>query len=92
MVRFGIKGRVKMISDNVKFSNFADFYSKRYLIRDVYSRMYTNDKIIYKYYVYSRRYLKERICDIIWEFLNACDDTELELYDTKLNRESMRYF
>lgn len=81
-----------MISDCIKFSNFADFYGKRYLVRDVYSHMYLNDKVIYKYYVYSRRYLKERVCDMIWEFLNACDETELEIYDMQLNRESMRYF
>lgn len=81
-----------MISENIKFSNFTDFYNKRYLIHDIYSHMYTNDRIVYKYYVYSRRYLKERVCDIIWEFLNACDDYELELYDMQLNRESMRYF
>ena len=81
-----------MISEHMKFSNFTDFYNKRYIIRDTYSHMYLNDRVIYKYYVYSRRYLKERVCDTIWEFLNACDGTELELYDMQLNRESMRYF
>lgn len=92
MVRFGIKGRVKMISDSIKFSNFADFYNKRYVIRETYSRMCLNNKVIYKWYVYSRRYLKERVCDMIWEFINSCDDYELEYYDMQLNRESMRYF
>ena len=92
MVLFGIKGRVKMISERIKFSNFTDFYNKRYLIRDTYLHMYSHDRVIYKYYLYSRRYLKERVCDMMWEFLNACDDTELELYDMQLNRESMRYF
>ena len=92
MVLFGIKGRVKMINENVKFVNFSDFYKNRYIIRGFYTNMSTNEKIIYKYYVYSRRYLRERICDIIWEFLNACDEIELESCDTLLNRESMRYF
>lgn len=81
-----------MIRDNVRFSNFSDFYNKRYLIKNEYENMVFNDKLIYKYYVYSRRYLKERVCDMIWEYLNSNDIEELEMCDMALNKENMRYF
>lgn len=81
-----------MIRDNVRFSNFSDFYNKRYLIKNEYENMVFNDRLVYKYYVYSRRYLKERVCDMIWEYLNSNDIEELEICDMVLNKENMRYF
>lgn len=81
-----------MISDNIRFSNFSDFYNKRYFIKNEYENMVFNDRLVYKYYVYSRRYLKERVCDMIWEYLNSSDIEELEMCDMALNKENMRYF
>lgn len=59
-----------MIKKELLFVGFKGFYHKRFFIRDEYNKLSDNDKRIYKYYIYSRIYLKENVCNIIWEFLN----------------------
>lgn len=81
---------MKMVYDTMKFLGYRSFYDNRYVIKELYERLSTSDKYLYKYYVYSRRYLKERSCNIIWEFLNATDD-ELEAIDSRLYDEWFRY-
>lgn len=83
---------VDMIKENLKFSNFSDFYIKRCFIKEKYNNLSTYDKTLYKYYVYSRRYLREKTCDAIWEYLNSRDEEELFVCETYLKKENMRYF
>lgn len=73
-----------MINDNVRISGFKDFYERRQIILGRYQRMNPNDKIIYKYYIYSRRFISERLCDAIWEYLNAASLEELSDASAKL--------
>lgn len=80
-----------MIRENMRFNGFSDFYDKRKVLFGIYSRLCDNDKLIYKYYVYSRRYLRERTCDAIWEFLNAIDFNELADAELRLSQEYARY-
>lgn len=79
-----------MVYDNMKFFGYRGFYDNRYKFKGLYEHLSMTDKYLYKYYVYSRRYLKERTCNIIWEFLNATDD-ELEAIDSRLYDEWFRY-
>ena len=82
---------MRMVYDNMKFMGYHGFYKERYKIRSAYQRLSSSGKYLYKYYVYSRRYLKERTCNIMWEFLNCADDFEMEVIDSKLYDEWFRY-
>ena len=80
-----------MIKESMCFANFNDFYSRKKIIRTLYNSSSLYDKGIYKYYIYSRRYLREKVCDIIWEYLNASDDTELMICASNLGKEYSKY-
>ena len=82
---------MEMVYDAMKFFGYHEFYNSRYSLKAQYEKLSFSDKYLYKYYVYSRRYLKERTCNIIWEFLNAADDVELEAVDLRLYDEWFRY-
>lgn len=75
----------------MKFFGYHDFYKQRSSLRYQYINLTTSDKYLYKYYVYSRRYLKERTCNMIWEYLNCADEFELECVENKLYEEWFRY-
>lgn len=59
-----------MIDSSMIFYNFQDFYENAKRIKFKYDRLCTDDKRIYKMYIYSNRMLKEKIADKIWEYLN----------------------
>ena len=80
-----------MIKASLRFDDFCDFYDRKNHIKEAYIKLSGNDKCIYKYYVYSRRIIKERICDIIWGFLNAEDTEELVIYSSQLRSERGKY-
>lgn len=82
-----------MIREVMKFSSFGDFYIKRECIRAMFVRLPREDKALYKYYLYSRRYIKERMCDIMWEYINKIDlETEESFYiDSVLEKEYDKY-
>ena len=71
-----------MIRENMRFIDFADFYSRKDTIAESYWDLGYYDKVVYKYYVYSRRHIRERLCDAIWEYLNA--ETIEELSDANM--------
>ena len=80
-----------MIEENMLFYDFDEFYVKRNVIRLQYNKMSNENKRIYRYYVYSRRLLKEKICDMIWIYLNAVDAEEFAIAVDKLHKEHARY-
>lgn len=80
-----------MIHDNMRFNGFPDFYSRKDIISSLYANLTINDRFIYKYYVYSRRYLRERTCDAIWEYINAATIEELMDATMHLDQEYARY-
>lgn len=80
-----------MVKENMCFVDFDDFYVRREIIRALYQRLSIYDKTVYKYYVYSRRLLREKICDIIWEYLNVPDGEDKVVCQTNLSREYHKY-
>lgn len=80
-----------MINDNMKFNGFPDFYNRKDIISGLYANLTIDEKVIYKYYVYSRRYLRERTCDAIWEYINAATIEELMDAEMHLYQEAGRY-
>lgn len=80
-----------MIQDNMRFNGFPDFYSRKDIISGLYANLKIDEKAIYKYYVYSRRYLRERTCDAIWEYINAATVEELMDAEMHLCQEYVRY-
>lgn len=85
------KGRNKMIKENMRFVNFCDFYDRRFFIRKLYLNLSSDNKQLYKYYVYSRRVLKDKVCDIIWEYLNVMDDEGFINQGELLDKERSKY-
>ena len=79
-----------MIKDNMYFISFNDFYIKKEIIRNNYRVLSNYNQRMYKYYVYSRRYMKNKICDMIWEFLNNEDIDEEKVLLVRLEKESNR--
>lgn len=77
-----------MIKDNMRISEFKDFYKRKDIISRQYLHLSPEDKLIYKWYIYSRRHIREKLCDAMWEYLNA--KTIDEFLDAK-NRLSQGY-
>ena len=65
-----------MVKENMKFIGYRDFYKKHSMLKEMYIQLSKDDKRIYKYYVYSRRQLRECTCDLIWRFLNDTDEID----------------
>ena len=80
-----------MINDNMRFNGFPDFYSRKDIISSMYANLTTKNRFLYKYYIYSRRYLRERTCDAIWEYINAATLEELMDATMHLDQEYARY-
>lgn len=66
-----------LMKENMYFNDFIEFYAKKKLIRVMFGRMMRDEREMYKYYIYSKRIFSVKICDMIWEYLNAIDDEEL---------------
>lgn len=80
-----------MVRHSMCFDGFCDFYQRRLYIRAMYSYLNRDEKEVYKFYVYSRRILREHVCDMIWGFINATDDDdELSKYCICLEAEYKR--
>ena len=80
-----------MIKDDISFVGYRGFYTRRDYIRTRYSNLSTNEKWIYKYYLYSKRHLKEYTCDLIWRFLNNEEDEEFLVTPEMLLKECSKY-
>ena len=74
----------------MSFSSFEDFYNRRDIIRNYFSTLSVCDKGTYKYYVYSRRYLKERLCDMMWMYIAGTEE-DVSYCKESLEREHCRY-
>lgn len=79
-----------MIKKELRFIGFRGFYNNCDYIKNEYFKMNDEDRRIFKYYVYSRRYLKECSCNLIWEFLND-DETEYAVEKDILKEECNKY-
>lgn len=80
-----------MIRNDVRFVGYLAFYKKKDIIKKRYSNFSREDKWIYKWYIYSRRQLKEYTCDLIWRFLNDEQDEENMVTDGMLKDECYKY-
>lgn len=80
-----------MFDPRLTFYTFRSFYERSEIIRAVYNTMSVSEKYMYKYYVYSRRSLSEKTCDVIWEYINAEDDFILLVLRSELAKELHKY-
>lgn len=80
-----------MLDPRLTFYTYPSFYERSKAIREIYQSMSSNEKYIYKYYVYSRRSLLEKTCDVIWEYINAEDDFVVLSLRGELAKELRRY-
>lgn len=78
-----------MVREDMKFIGYRAFYKVRYHIQEKYEMLSKCDKVIYKYYVYSRRQLKEYTCDLIWGFLNDDENVTEELLKIECTKYRM---
>lgn len=80
-----------MIKDELRFIGVRDFYKRCEMIKVAYGKMSSEEKEIYKFYVYSRRQLRECSCNVIWEFLNESVDSEFAKTKQRLYEETFKY-
>lgn len=80
-----------MIKEPMKFSSYNDFYERREKIRELYDKLCTTDKVIYKYYIYSRRYIAEKKCDAMWAYINNLEHEDMAYYLECLEKEYYRH-
>ena len=69
-----------IIKKNMMFYSFNDFFFKKNEIKEEYNLLSLREKRIYKLYVYSMSFENEFAKDLIWEFLNSVDYTELGIF------------
>ena len=75
----------------MRITSFKDFYERKDIIAGKYLRLQPYDKLVYKYYIYSRRYIREKICDAMWEYLNAASIEELVDAGGRLSQVYAKY-
>lgn len=80
-----------MIKDNMRISGFKDFYDRKDIISRLYLHLSPDDKMIYKWYIYSRRYIREKLCDAMWEYLNASTIEEFSDASIRLAQGYSKY-
>lgn len=80
-----------MIRDDIRFVGYLGFYKKKDIIKQRYTKFSREDKWIYKWYIYSRRQLKEYTCDLIWRYLNDDEDEETRVTDAMLKDECYKH-
>lgn len=62
-----------IIEKELQFYGFIDFFKNKDSIKARYEELTTNERRIYKMYVYSTCFETEFAKDLIWEFLNCTD-------------------
>lgn len=81
-----------MIRESMKFIGYLAFYEQKDRIRAEYLKLTRDDKVLYKYYVYSRRKIRECTCDLIWQFLNNLEPDAADFVtDEILKNECRKY-
>ena len=81
-----------MIREDMKFVGLIAFYEQKDRIKAKYNKLDRNEKALYKYYVYSRRQLKEHTCDLILLYLNnTCQDDGTFVTNNMLKAECNKY-
>ena len=65
--------------DKARFYNLLQFYNNKEYFRLVFSGMNSDDKKIYKMYVYSLPFMEDNIKDLIWDYLNGYEESKFDL-------------
>ncbi len=66
-----------MFDGSLGFTTYNDFFKRRVAIKKEYRALKDDVKRIYKMYLYSMRELSTNKVDLIWEFLNEADTSNL---------------
>lgn len=63
----------------IKFYGLLDFFPNKEKIKEEYDKLTLDEIIAYKKEVYSICFEREYIKDLIWEYLNGYEETQLDL-------------
>lgn len=77
-----------MFDEIMNFSIYNDFFKRRNIIKKAYKKLSSEQKQIYRMYLYSQRELSTNKLDLIWEFLNEPDNS----YYCPKEEDLARYF
>lgn len=64
-----------MFDESLGFSTYNDFFKRRKEIKKKYKQMKSEQKKIYRMYLYAQRDMSTQKVDLIWEFLNEADSS-----------------
>lgn len=73
----------KFIEEQMWFITYNDFCDRRVGIKRLFSEMTKNERLFYKWYVYSNVHMDESYKNNIWDYLNDFDEDGLELMRRK---------
>lgn len=76
---------IKLLGRGMTFYTFDDFMKKRYFIKDTLDKKYPDGEYftIYRWYVQSRYWIKDKYKYLIWDYLNGyeTEETLIEEYN-----------
>lgn len=59
-----------MKNKKLQFNGLLDFYPNKENLKELYECLTTDERYLYKMYVYSLPFMDDDIKDLIWEYLN----------------------
>ena len=84
---------INIIGKGMSFYTFEDFMKRRYFIKAVLESKYEKDMkyyTIYRWYIYSRLWIKDKYKFLIWDYLNGYTTEEALIveYDEYMAKRS----
>ena len=74
----------KFIDEEMWFFTYYDFCDNRHNIKQLFETLDKNQKLFYKYYVYSNIHMNETYKNAIWDYLNQFEEYyEINLLNLK---------
>lgn len=65
-----------MVNEIMIFPTYNDFFNRRDIIKREYRKLNSDNKRIYRMYLYAQRELSTNKVDLIWEYLNEPDSSK----------------
>lgn len=69
---------------------YDDFCDRRFGLKRLYGLLTDDQKIFYKWYIYSNVHMKETFKDLIWDYLNGYDEQGKELMKKKRSYKPLK--
>lgn len=73
----------EFIKEQMYFLTYLDFCNRRKIIKEMFEKFNRQEKLFYKWYLYSNIHMTEHFKNAIWDYLNGFDENGFELMRMK---------